>query len=106
MLTWWLVETRGPLGDHRTSVFPLGVGHDGLRSAQLERAGSGLFTHPAGSNGIPTFTVRQRLLHEKIEPMLERELQHRQVVPAGDSYAAKLIGWVEVGVETSPPRIE
>ena len=104
VLTWWLVETRGPLGDHRTSVFPLGVGHDGLRSAQLERAGSGLFTHPAGSNGMPTFTVRQRLLHEKIEPMLERELQYRQVVPAGDSYAAKLIGWVEVGVETSPPN--
>jgi len=29
-------------------------------------------------------------------PMLERDLQHREVVPAGGSYAATLIGWVEV----------
>ena len=31
--------------------------------------------------------------------MLERELQHRQIVPAAGNYAAKLIGWVEVGAE-------
>jgi hypothetical protein len=36
-------------------------------------------------------------LQDKIDPMLERELQHRQVVPAGGSYAAKLIAWVEIG---------
>lgn len=28
--------------------------------------------------------------------MLERELQYREIVPEGGSYAAKLIGWVEV----------
>ena len=46
---------------------------------------------------VPTPAARKSLLHEKIEPMLERELQHREIVPAGGSYAAKLIGWVEVG---------
>lgn len=29
--------------------------------------------------------------------MLERELQHREIVPEGGSYAVKLSGWVEVG---------
>ncbi len=96
VLTWWFVETRGPSGDHRAFVLPLGVGHDGRRSAQLERAGSGLYAHAASSDGTLTLTARQGLLHENIEPMLERELQHRQIVPAGGSYAAKLIGWVEV----------
>ena len=37
-----------------------------------------------------------RAARDWIEPMLERELQHREIVPEGGSYAAKLIGWVEV----------
>lgn len=28
--------------------------------------------------------------------MLERELQHREIVPEGGSYAAKLICWMEL----------
>ncbi len=103
VLTWWLVETRGPSGEHRACVLPLGVSDDGRRNAQLERAGSGLFARPISSNGMPTLTVRQGLLHDNIEPMLERELQHRQIVPAGGSYAAKLIGWVEVAGHGAAP---
>jgi hypothetical protein len=33
--------------------------------------------------------------------MLERELQHRELVPEGGSYAAKLIGWVELSAVLS-----
>jgi len=96
VLTWWLVETRGPSGEHRACVLPLGVSEDGKRNARLERAGSSLFTRGGHLNGSPTADARKSLLHEKIEPMLERELQHREIVPDGGSYAAKLIGWVEV----------
>jgi superfamily II DNA or RNA helicase len=96
VLTWWLVETRGPSGERRACVLPLGVSDDGNRNGNLERVGAGLFTRPGHSNGAPTPAARRDLLHDKIEPMLERELQHREIVPAGGSYAAKLIGWVEV----------
>jgi hypothetical protein len=96
VLTWWLVETRGPSGEHRACVLPLGVSDDGRRSSRLERAGVELLTHTKSSNGTVTLATRQDLLHASIEPMLERELQHRQIVPSGGSYAAKLIGWVEV----------
>ena len=54
-----------------------------------------MFKRSAHVNGT-TPSVRKALLHEKVEPMLERELQHREIVPEGGSYAAKLIGWVEV----------
>ncbi len=40
--------------------------------------------------------AKRTLLHETIEPMLAHELQRREIVPKGGSYAAKLIGWVEV----------
>jgi len=96
VLTWWLVETRGPSGEHRACVIPLGVSDDGKRNERLERLGAGLFARPGHLNGTPSPAARKSLLHEKIEPMLERELQHREIVPTGGSYAAKLIGWVEV----------
>jgi hypothetical protein len=97
VLTWWLVETRGPSGEHRACVLPLAVGEDGHRSPRLERAGAGLFNLRGRQDDGPTPAARRRLLHDQIEPMLERDLQHRHIVPDGGSYAAKLIGWVEVG---------
>lgn len=97
VLTWWLVETRGPSGEHRAWVLPLAVGEDGRRQARLERAGTGIFDRRGYRDGGSSPAARRKLLHEQIEPMLERELRHRQIVPEGGSYAAKLIGWVEVG---------
>jgi SNF2 family DNA or RNA helicase len=88
-------ETRGPSGEHRAAVLPLGVSIDGKRNGRLERVGAGIFTRAGHVNGT-TLATRKALLHEKVEPMLERELQHREIVSEGGSYAAKLIGWVEV----------
>jgi len=65
---------------------------------QVLSVGAGLFARPGHLNGAPTAAGRKSLLHEKAESMLERELQHREIVPDGGSYAAKLIGWVEVGL--------
>lgn len=95
VLTWWVVETRGPAGEHRATLLPLGVTDDGKRDARLERIGAGIFRRAGHVNGT-TPAARKELLHGRVEPMLERELQHREIVPEGGSYAAKLIGWVEV----------
>jgi hypothetical protein len=82
VLTWWLVETRGPSGEHRATVLPLGVSGDGKRNVRLERLGAGVFKRArATSTARPA--ARKALLHEKVEPMLERELQHREIVPEG-----------------------
>jgi hypothetical protein len=95
VLTWWLVETRGSSGEHRATVLALGVSDDGKRNSSLERLGAGVFAR-AGHATSTTPSARKALLHEHVEPMLERELQHRDIVPEGGSYAAKLIGWIEV----------
>lgn len=71
---------RGPSGEHRATVLPLGVSDDGKRNSRLERLGAGLFTRTGHVNGT-TASARKALLHEKVEPMLERELQHRRSFP-------------------------
>jgi hypothetical protein len=99
VLTWWFVETRGPSGEHRACVLPLGVSDDGKRNVRLERLGASVFTRP-GQVSDTLAATRKSLLHTGVEPMLERELQHREIVMEGGSYAAKLIGWVEVAGST------
>jgi superfamily II DNA or RNA helicase len=96
VLTWWLVETRGLSGEHKKCVLALGVNKDGKRNVRLERVGAALFQRSPARNGLLSLEARQQLLHEIIEPMLERELQHREIVPTDGSFAAKLIGWIEV----------
>lgn len=95
VLTWWLIETRGPSGDHQTCVLPLGVSDGGMRNSHLERLGASVFKRTGGVSGT-TSATRRALLSQKIEPMLERELRQREIVPRDGSYASKLIGWVEV----------
>jgi hypothetical protein len=51
VLTWWFVEARGPSGEHRACVLPLGVSNDGSRNARLERFGASVFTRPGHVNG-------------------------------------------------------
>lgn len=94
-LAWWRIETRGPAGEHRLHIVPLGVGLDGRRSPRLERLGAALLRRNTAA-GTLTETQRRALLHDHIEPMLERDLQHRGLVPEGGSYSATLIGWTEI----------
>ncbi|MCC6740100.1 MAG: DEAD/DEAH box helicase family protein [Planctomycetia bacterium] len=96
VLSWWVVEARGAAGEQQAAVLSLGVGADGQRDTQLERVGAAVFRRSEPQNGTDGIRDRHATLHERLEPMLQRELQQRNLVPAGGSYAAKLIGWVEV----------
>jgi ERCC4-related helicase len=95
VLSWWLVETHGKASEQRTLITPLAVDIEGKRLPALERKAETLFTWPA-TNPRLTMDDRDQLLHEHLEPMLQRELQHRGVVPDGGGYSSTLIGWVEV----------
>jgi hypothetical protein len=94
-LAWWRVEIRGPSGEHRVHVVPIGVDLEGRRSPRLERLATTLFRRSPALAGM-TEVQRQGLLHDHVEPMLERDLQHRGLVPEDGSYSTTLIGWTEV----------
>jgi len=95
VLSWWFVETHGRSGEKRSIVQPLAVDLEGRRVPALERMGDALFTWPPAPPGL-MMAHRERLLREHLEPMLQRDLQHRGLVPAGGGYSSTMIGWVEV----------
>jgi len=95
VVSWWLVHTQGKNGEHRSIVQPLAVNGNGKRDTDLERAGLDLFRRPPGEPGMST-EERKKLLHDTLEPMIQRELSHRGLVPENGGYSSKLIGWVEV----------
>ena len=103
--TWWLIHTQGMNGEHRSFVKPLIVGPDGRRVPKLENNGGELLKRPPGMSCLSA-RQRRELLHNTLEPMLQRELHHRGFVPKNGGYSSKLIGWVEIGGETSTSGVD
>ena len=94
--SWWLIHTEGKNREHRSFIQPLAVDADGKRIPKLERKGVDLLKrHPAES--VLSTEKRKKILHDALEPMIQRELHHRGLVPESGGYSSKLIGWVEVG---------
>ena len=91
----WLIRTQGKDGKRRAFVQPLAVSVEGKRVRKLEASGTELLTRGAGR---PILGVEERveLLHDTLEPMVHRELNHRGLVPANGGYSSILIGWAEV----------
>ena len=99
VVSWWLIHTQGTNGEHRSFVKQLTVGADGKPVPKLERNGIDLLRRQPAR---PSFSAEQRreLLHNTLEPMLQRELHHRGLVPKKGGYSSKLIVWVEIARES------
>ena len=92
VLSLWSVTTHGERGETKTLAVPLAIDASGHRLPSWERQPDRLFqAAPAEGKGSSYPSV----LSETIEPMLQRELQHRGVSDAPRGYDARLIGWVE-----------
>ncbi len=92
VLSLWRVEAHGRNGETRIIIFPLAVNKDGKRIPEWESIPDTLFSLSPAMNNETSATDT---LQATIEPMVQRELQHRGSV-ADSSYDLKLIGWVEV----------
>ena len=95
VVSWWLIQTEGMDGEHRSLVQPFAVSGEGLRIPKLEREGVELLKRSPASTCL-SLDQRLELLHRTIEPMIRRELNHRGLVPDNGGYSSKLIGWIEV----------
>jgi superfamily II DNA or RNA helicase len=93
VLSLWQVATQGERGETKNSVLPLAVDLEGQRVPAWERQIDKMFQAPTAPVGLEG---PDRLLHQEIEPMLQRELMHRGIVGENRGYEARLIGWVEV----------
>ena len=93
VLSIWHIVSQGDRGETRTTVLPLAIDESGQRLPAWERQADRLFEQPPA---LPAGRDWSGLVHEVIEPMVRRELQHRGIAGADGGYDARLIGWVEV----------
>ena len=95
LLSLWVVEVSAGNGERRVVVQPIAVKCDGMRVPTVERQCERYLQAPATS---PQFTSEQRLdlFARVVEPTLQRELKHKGAANGDGSYAAELIGYVEI----------
>lgn len=95
IVTWWLVEVLGTQGSQHYLLKPLAINQDGKRQPILERRGTDSFMQ---SPHIPKLSIRERqkLLHDHIKPMLNRELQQQGLPDSQGSFSTQLVGWLEI----------
>ncbi len=95
VLSWWAVETTGRGGTRSAFLQRIAVDGKGKRLPSIERKAGLLFenvpTEPTLSAGD-----RQQILHDFIEPMLQRNLHQKGLVEEGGGYSATLVGWLEI----------
>jgi hypothetical protein len=93
--SWWLVEATTHKGERRSFVLPLVVRKDGTRVPQAERNSERFFSL---SPVVSSMALAERLemLHQTIEPTLQRELRHRGVITDEGSFTAELLTWIEI----------
>jgi hypothetical protein len=95
VLAMWAVEARGDKGQVKRIIVPLAVDTEGKRLVAWERQPEKLWRTQPSPQPTTNPEMMLSLLHEKLEPMLQRELEYRGLAQGSRGYETKLIGWVE-----------
>ncbi len=95
VLSVWLVQSFGSGPDKGTHMVPIAVDQDGNRVPSLEKRYRECFRAPAGK-GLFDLSDRTNLLHQHIEPTLQRELNYRDISSPERGYSTELLTWIEV----------
>ena len=91
----WAVEARGDKGQVKHLIVNLGADWDGRRHVAWERQPEKLWRPQVSAQDKKSVTEKLALLRNALEPMLQRELEHRGLDKANRGFEAKLIAWVE-----------
>ena len=95
VVSWWLIHTQGKDGRSRGFVQPFATTAEGKRLPKLEVNAIELLERQPGPPCL-SLEERRELLHNTLEPMIRRELNHRGHVPDNGGYSSRLIAWAEV----------
>jgi superfamily II DNA or RNA helicase len=95
LLSFWLIEASAGNGERRVVTQQIAVKEDGTRVPAIERQSE---RYLKSQTKIPRLLPEQRieLFKHFVEPALQRELKHKGTVIGDGSYAAELIGYVEI----------
>jgi len=95
MLSLWMVEASTSNGERRVVLQPIAVKKDGTRVPVVERQSERYLCAPTASAAFSA-DERLALFSQMVEPTLQRELKHKGAANGEGSYAAELIGYVEI----------
>lgn len=95
ILAVWAVEARGDKGQVKRMVVTLGVDGEGKRHVAWERQPEKLWRAQISNQNGRQADKKLTVLRDSLEPMLQRELEHRGLDKANRGFEAKLIAWVE-----------
>jgi superfamily II DNA or RNA helicase len=96
VLAAWAVEARGDKGQVKRMIITLAVNGDGRRHVAWEREPEKIWRSRVSSQQGKQADKRLAILRNTLEPMLQRELEHRGLDKVNRGFEAKLIAWVEV----------
>ncbi len=96
VLSVWLVQSFGSGQDAGTYVVPIAVDQEGVRVPAIEKQYRDCF---GAKKGQLLFDHQERsdLLHDHIEPTLQRELGYRGIASPEKGYSSELLAWIELG---------
>jgi superfamily II DNA or RNA helicase len=98
VLAAWAVEARGDKGQIKRLIVALAVDAEGKRNLAWERQPEKLWRSPVSNQNGKQTDKKLAILRNSLEPMLQRELEHRGFGKADRGFEAKLIAWVEAVV--------
>lgn len=95
VLSVWLVQSFGRSQDTRMHLVAIAMDRAGKRIPAIEKQYRDCFKAQAGQ---PVFEQSERtaLLHEHIEPTLQRELGYRGITSPEAGFSTELLAWVEL----------
>lgn len=95
ILSLWKVATSTASGEKRIILQPIAVNEAGRRVPAIERQHDQYWQAQSAPSRL-TPQQRVNLFSTVVEPTLQRELRHKGIVNADGSYAAELVGYLEI----------
>jgi SNF2 family DNA or RNA helicase len=95
VLAAWAVEARGDKGQLKRMIVTLGIDGEGGRHVAWERRPERMWRSTGSADNGRQGDSKIAVLRDTLEPMLQRELEHRGIGNVSRGFEAKLIGWVE-----------
>jgi hypothetical protein len=98
VLASWAVEARGDKGQLKRMIITLAVDGEGRRHVAWERQSEKPWRAQVSSQKEKQADKKLAILRNSLEPMLQRELEHRGLDKVTRGFEARLIAWVETVV--------
>ena len=95
ILATWAVEARGDKGQVKRTIVTLAVDVEGRRHVAWEREPEKIWGSRVSSQDGRQADSQLAVLRNTLEPMLQRELEHKGLDKANRGFEAKMIAWVE-----------